>query len=344
MQNQINRLFIKGIFVALLGFFTVGCAHIKKDPLVLWNDQAPAKQALVTYMSVVTDPKSPDYIPVKDRVAVFDLDGTLILETDPTYFDWALFEYRVLDDPNYKATPEQIKAARASREQGIFPELNAQRERMVSEAYKGLTIEEFYEFVKSFMQQEQPGFVGMKRGDIFYKPMVEVVQYLLQNHFTVYISSGTDRLTVRPLVAANLPDIPAKQIIGSDSTIVARNQGDKDGLSYTFSKGDTLILGGKNLIKNLQMNKVATIVQEIGVQPVLAFGNSSSDASMLNYTIDGNKYKALAFMISCDDLEREYGNMKKADKMRADSKKYGWVSISMRDDWKTIYGPHTKRK
>ena len=174
--------------------------------------------------------------------------------------------------------------------------------------------------------------------------MVEVVQYLLQNHFTVYISSGTDRLTVRPLVAANLPEIPARQIIGSDSTIVARNQGNKEGLVYTFSKGDELVLGGKNLIKNLQMNKVATIVQEIGVQPVLAFGNSSSDASMLNYAINDNKYKALGFMISCDDLEREYGNVQKAEKMRADSQKYGWVSISMRDDWKTIYGPNITRK
>lgn len=344
MKGKTNYFLVKGIWIVLLGFLTVGCAHVKKDPLVLWNDQAPAKQALVTYMSAVTDPKSPDYIPVKDRVAVFDLDGTLILETDPTYFDWLLFEHRVLDDPNYQATAAQRAAALASREKGIFPELNADRERMVSEAYKGLTVEEFYAFVRSFMQEEQPGFVGMKRGDIFYKPMVEVVEYLLQNHFTVYISSGTDRLTVRPLVAANLPEIPARQIIGSDSTIVARHQGNKEGLVYTFSKGDELVLGGKNLIKNLQMNKVATIVQEIGVQPVLAFGNSSSDASMLNYAINDNKYKALGFMISCDDLEREYGNVQKAEKMRADSQKYGWVSISMRDDWKTIYGPNITRK
>lgn len=339
-----TRFTVTCFYVILVSMFSVGCAHVQKDSLSLWNDRAPAKQALVDYVATTTNPKSPDFIPVEDRVAVFDLDGTLILETDPTYFDWALFEHRVLDDPNYKATPEQIKAARASREQGIFPELNAQRERMVSQAYQGLTVDEFYAFVRAFMQQEQPGFVGMKRGDIFYKPMVEVVKFLLKNQFTVYISSGTDRLTVRPLVADNLPEIPAKQIIGSDSTIVARKQGNKDGLSYTFTQGDELVLGGTNLIKNLQMNKVATIVQEIGIQPVLAFGNSSSDASMLNFAIAGNKYKALAFMISCDDLQREYGNVQKAEKMRADSKKYGWISISMRDDWKTIYGPQIQRR
>lgn len=339
-----NRFWLVCVYLILTGVLLIGCAPVKKENLSSWTAQAPAKQALINYVGAVTNPKSPDFIPVENRVAVFDLDGTLILETDPTYFDWLLFEHRVLDDTTYKATPEQIAAARASREKGIFPELSADRERMVSEAYKGLTIEEFYNFVRSFMQEDQPGFTNMKRGEIFYRPMVEVVEYLLANDFTVYISSGTDRLTVRPLVEVNLPQIPAKQIIGSDSTIIARSQADTDGLAYTFQQGDELVLGGKNLVKNLQMNKVSEIVREIGVQPVLAFGNSSSDASMLNYTISGNKYKALAFMISCDDVEREYGNMKKAEKMRADSKKYGWISISMRDDWKTIYGPNIERR
>ncbi len=340
MKNR--QLHFGMICVTLL--LSIGCASIQKDPLSLWNDQAPAKQALEAYVTATTVPGSPEFIPVGNRIAVFDLDGTLILETDPTYFDWLLFEHRVLDDPNYQATQSQIAAARLSREKGVFPELSAQRERMVAEAYKGLTVDEFYVFVRAFMQEEQPGFIGMKRGDIFYKPMVEVIAYLLKNKFTVYISSGTDRLTVRPLVSANLPEIPAKQIIGSDSTIITRKQGDTDGLSYTFTKGDELVLGGRNLIKNLQMNKVSTIIQEIGVQPVLAFGNSSSDASMLNYTITNNKYKALGFMILCDDVEREYGNRQKAEKMKEASKKYGWISISMRDDWKTIYGPHIKRR
>ena len=105
-----------------------------------------------------------------------------------------------------------------------------------------------------------------------------------------------------------------------------------------------MVLGGKNLVKNLQMNKVALIEQEIGVQPVLAFGNSFSDGSMLNYAITGNKYKALAFMLRCDDLEREYGNMKKADEMQKDCEKYGWICVSMRNDWKTIYGDGIKRR
>lgn len=343
MQKKHSKYFLLFVCILISGFFT-GCTQVKKDNLSLWYNEAPAKKALVSYMQDITNKKSPNYIPVEDRIAVFDLDGTLILETDPTYFDWALFEHRVLDDKSYKATKEQLEAAKKSREKGIFPSLNANREKMVSEAYKGMTLEEFYTFVRDFMQQDQPGFINMKRGDIFYKPMVEVVEYLVKNKFSVYICSGSDRLMVRPLIEKNLPYIPNKQIIGSDSTIISNAQGGKDGLDYTFKAGDKLILGGKNLVKNLQMNKVSVIVQEIGVQPVLAFGNTLSDASMVNYTINDNKYKALGFMLLCDDLEREYGNLKKADKMREDAATYGWIPVSMRDDWKTIYGPNIQKR
>lgn len=339
-----NTKFLLLFICIFTGSILTGCGQVKKDNLSLWADEAPAKKALTAYVKTITDKKSPDFIPVENRIAVFDLDGTLILETDPTYFDWLLFEHRVLDDSNYKATKEQISAARTSREKGIFPKLNANREKMVSEAYKGMTIEDFYAFIRKFMQEEQPGFTNMKRGDIFYKPMIQVVEYLVKNKFTVYICSGSDRLMVRPLIEKNLPYIPFSQVLGSDSTIIADKQGNTDGLSYTFEKGDKLILGGKNLVKNLQMNKVAVIEKEIGIQPVLAFGNTFSDASMINYTINGNKHKALGFILMCDDLKREYGNMEKAEEMRTDAAKYGWIPVSMRDDWKTIYGDNIKKR
>jgi len=342
MKNH-TRYFLLFISVLTAGFLS-GCTQVRKDNLSLWYDEAPAKKALVSYIQNVTDKKSKDFIPVENRIAVFDLDGTLVLETDPTYFDWALFEHRVLDDKSYKANKKQIAAARTGREKRIYPELSSELENMMAEAYQGLTLEEFYQFVRNFMQQDQPGFTNMKRGDIFYKPMVEVVKYLIKNKFTVYICSGTDRFILRPLVAENLPNIPPTQIIGSDSVIIANAQGNVDSLDYTFKKGDEIILGGKNIIKNLQMNKVSAIVKEIGMQPVLAFGNSSGDTSMLNYTINGNKYKALGFMLLCDDLEREYGNLEKAKKMQEDSAKYGWIPVSMHNDWKTIYGDNIKRR
>ncbi|MBR0459498.1 MAG: haloacid dehalogenase-like hydrolase [Victivallales bacterium] len=325
--------------VLLLGFvFLTGCVS---KPLSSWNDSAPAKTALLGYMKSVTNKGSADYIPVEKRIAVFDFDGTLFLETDPTYFDWLLFEHRVLEDANFTPTEAQRTAANAARE-GHFPKLDNNRERMVSEAYRGLTLEAFDAFIRQFMEKEQPGFTNLKRGDAYYKPMVEVVEYLVKNKFTVYVISGTDRLTVRPLTEKL--HLPPRQVIGSDSTILASNQGDKDGLDYTFSKGDVLVLGGQNLVKDLQMNKTSAIAREIGEQPVLAFGNALSDASMLNYAILGNKYKALAFMLLCDDTQREYGNSEKAEKILRASQENNWIPVSMRDDWKTIYGEHVTKR
>ena len=315
-----------------------GCAH---EPLSLWNDRAAAKVALVDYVRAVTAEDSPDYIPVENRIAVFDFDGTLFLETDPTYFDWQLFEHRVLEDPTYQATGEQLETARAARS-GRLPKLDKNRERMVAEAYRGMTFDGFDTFVRSFMAEDQPGFIGLKRGDAYYKPMLEVIDYLRRNGFTVYVISGTDRFTMRPLT--EVLHLPLTQIIGSDSTVVASGQAGKDGLEYVFVDGDDLLLGGENLVKNLQMNKVSVIVREIGVRPVLAFGNTMSDASMLNYTISRNKYKALGFMLLCDDLEREYGNAEKADQMLRHCRQYGWIPVSMRDDWKTIYGENVTRR
>ena len=92
------------------------------------------------------------------------------------------------------------------------------------------------------------------------------------------------------------------------------------------------------------MNKVSAIVREIGARPVLAFGNSTGDSSMAAYATRGNPRRALAFMLCCDDVERENGNPEKAAKMRALCEANGWVPVSMRDDWKTIYGDGVTRR
>ncbi len=334
------------LLATFASFIFVSCASTPrtgKGALSLWNDDAPAKKALFSYVSAVTTRNSPDFIPVERRIAAFDLDGTLFCETNPTYFDFQLFIHRVLDDPNYTPSQEQRALAEDFRRTGRVPPLGAEYERMLASVYKGFTLKEFDSYVRSFMQTDQPGYKNLKRADAFYKPMVEVVNYLVQNGFTVYVSSGTNRLILRALVCDAL-GLPPKQVIGSDNVLVAMNQDGKDGLDYTFSKDDDVLLGGENIIKNLQMNKVSTIVKEIGYQPVLAFGNSLTDASMVNYTIHNNEYKSLGFMLCCDDIEREYGNITKADKMRSDCAANGWIPISMKNDWKTIYGIDIEKK
>ncbi len=196
-----------------------------------------------------------DFIPEENRIAIFDFDGTLFCETNPTYFDFQLFIHRVLEDPNYQATEEQLEVAERFRDTGYVPPLSAEYERMLASTYAGLTLSEFEKYVREFMQSNQPGYENLKRADAYYRPMAEVVKFLSENGFTVYVSTGTDRLTVRPLVMQTM-NLPANQIIGSESLVIAKEQGDTDGLSYMFKEGDELVLGGKNLIKNLQMNKL----------------------------------------------------------------------------------------
>ena len=97
-------------------------------------------------------------------------------------------------------------------------------------------------------------------------------------------------------------------------------------------------------IGGLGMNKVTAIAQEIGVQPVLSFGNSTGDASMAEYVTSNNKYKSLALMLCCDDTERENGNVEKAEKMVSLCEDFDWVPISMKNDWTTIYGEGVTKK
>ena len=324
---------------------TVSNANIKSktDKLSLWAEDCEAKKALISYVESVTREGSPDYIPEEDRVAVFDMDGTILCETDPYYFDFCLLKYRVLDDPEYKDKASDFEKDVALRIKALMDGDKSSKISMeehgkaVASAFSGMTIEEFENYIAAFKKQPCPGYNGMTRGEAFYKPMLQVIDYLQENDFKVYIVSGTDRFIVRGIAKDSL-NIPRNQLIGSDETLVATNQGDTNGLDYTFTDKDKLVLGGDFIIKNLNMNKVTVIMQEIGIQPVLSFGNSTGDSAMAEYTTTNNKYKSMAFMVCCDDVVRENGNVEKAEKMKELCAGQEWVAISMKSDWSTIYG------
>ncbi len=319
------------------------------DALSLWTKDAKLKTELTDYMKAITDSNSKDFIPVENRIAVFDMDGTLCCETDPGYFDHKLLYHRVMEDPDYKdkASKEEKETAKIIEgyfKTGEYPEgLDIKHGTAVATAFKGMTIDEFDKYVKAYRDEPMESYNNMTNGEAFYKPMLQVIDYLQANDFKVYIVSGTDRLITRGLVDGVI-DIPLAQMIGSDESLVASNQGDEDSLNYTFTKDDKVITGGQFLIKNLKMNKVSVIEQEIGEQPVLSFGNSSGDGAMANFVINNNKYKTGAFMLCCDDLERENGNTEKADKMYALCEENGWTPVSMKNDWTTIYGDDVTKK
>jgi len=317
--------------------------------LSLWTDNSKLKTQLTAYIKDITNKNSKDFIPVENRIAVFDMDGTLCCETDPGYFDHKLLYHRVMEDETYKdkASEEEKETAQIIKtyfETGEYPKgLDVKHGKAVATAFKGMTIKEFDNYVKKYRNEQMQGYNNLTNGEAFYKPMLEVIDLLQANEFKVYIVSGTDRLITRGL-AEGVVNIPLSQMIGSDESLVASNQGEKDGLSYTFSKDDSVITGGEFLVKNLKMNKVSVIEQEIGLQPVLCFGNSSGDEAMANFTINNNKYKSGAYMLCCDDVERENGNIEKANKMYESCEKNGYTAISMKNDWKTIYGNNVTRK
>ncbi len=313
-----------------------------------WTDNALPKQELISFVETVTDSSSKDFIPEDRRIAVFDLDGTLFSETNPIYFDHSLLLYRVLEDPDYKDKASDFELDVAAEilqwvQDGEYPKgMDVKHGQAIASAFSGMTVDEFQDYVERFSEQPAPGYDGMTRGESLYKPMLEIIDYLDANGFTSYVISGTDRFIARGALRNNL-NIPVSRIIGSDEALVASGQGENDGLSYQFEADDKLLLSGDFITKNLKMNKVSVIAKEIGLQPVLSFGNSTGDTSMARYTLHNNPYLSKAFMLCCDDTEREYGNISKADKMYELCNEEGWIPVSMKNDFKSIYGENVTK-
>ena len=315
-----------------------------------WTKDSVAKKKLVEYVQDVTNKNSKNFIPIEDRLAVFDMDGTFICESAPCYFEWMLYLERALHDPNYTPTKENLEYAKMVDAEiradhfmtGKFPKgIDIGEAESQQAVFAGMTKEEYAAYVRKFMNKPVDGLTNLKWGEAFYLPMVEIIKYLQANDFKVYIVTGSDRPAMR-IMACDLLKIPTDNVIGTDPEVFASNQGNTPSGSYVFTHKDHLIRGGLTT-KNLKMNKVVAIEHEIGKQPVLAFGNSSGDTSMLNYTITGNKYKSLSFFVICDDLKRELGNENKANGCIKLADDNGWIKISMRDDFATIYGDIVKR-
>lgn len=353
MKKKILSAILAGMFA--FGSFSISDAMSREEISAIkvsksgnfnyWEKNSPAKEKLVSYVKEVTDKKSKNFIPIEDRIAVFDMDGTFLCETAPYYFDGMLYIHRALYDENYNASPDEKSFATSlekfvrSKNPGDKLGSSAPHQAAVME---GMTYDEYKNYLENFMKKPVEGLTNLKYGESFYLPMVEVIKYLQKNDFKVYVVSGSERELIRVLLG-NAIDIPKNQIIGTDIKIYAKNQGDVDGLNYDYLHEDFLTRG-EFVIKNLKMNKVSSIYREIGKQPVLAFGNSGGDLSMLNYTISKNKYKSLGFFVICDDVERELGDLKRAEKDKKLAEKNGWTPISMRNDWKTIYGDNVQRE
>ena len=313
-----------------------------KDYLTLWNT-CEAVTVLQEYVEDVTNPSSKNFIKKEDRIATFDMDGTFVGELYPTYFEYNLLEERVLEDASYKdKAPADVKeTAQEIRDfvregKALPPHFDMKHARAAAKAYSGMTLAEFDAYVKAYAAKQANGFKGMTYGQSFYKPMLQVFDYLKANGFTFYVVSGSDRFLCRALVESI--GIEPNRVIGMDVKLRSSKQGTEEGVNYTLEKAEDLIRTDELIIKNLKTNKVLQISQEIGKIPVLSFGNSSGDCAMHNYCLSNPKYRTAVFMLIADDEARDHANREKALSLGEKWRESGYYVISMKDDFKTIYG------
>ena len=215
-----------------------------KEYFTLWN-QCEALTALQDYVKDVTNPNSSNFIKEEDRIATFDMDGTFVGELYPTYFEYNLLEYRALDDASYQAPKDVMETAQEIRDfvrngKKLPDHFDMKHAYAAAKAYSGMTLAQFDAYVKAYAQQPANGFSGMTYGQSFYKPMLEVFDYLKDNGFTYYVVSGSDRFICRSLVESI--GIEPNRVIGMDVKLHSSSQGAEEGVNYTMGKSTVMYM------------------------------------------------------------------------------------------------------
>ena len=306
-----------------------------------WAEDSPAMKAIMAFVEEVTDEKSDKFVPVEKRIAVFDSDGTLYGELFPTYVDQCLMIYRLTKDSTYQGNEEDTAYCKALEEYlingGEKPTAPRSSGDIIADAFKGFTVEGYRAYVRKFMSEPVIGFENMTYADGYYKPMVSLVKYLTENGFKVYINSGAEVNMLRELSTDTLGQyIPPYQVIGTQLGITSDGRPDDvKARDYTPSADEKIVFDGTVTFKNLKLNKVVSIINDLGFSPILAFGNSSGDLAMGQYVM---QHGGKAYMLLCDDTERDHGDTEVAAAFKEDCDKMGMETVSMKNEFTTIYG------
>ncbi|MCI0744357.1 MAG: haloacid dehalogenase-like hydrolase, partial [Verrucomicrobia subdivision 3 bacterium] len=268
------RNLIVPLAIILVGLTTV----FAQDPLPSWNDTAP-KKAIVAFVEKVTKEGSPDFVPVTERIATFDNDGTLWSE-QPMYFQLAFTLDRVKalapKHPEWKTKGPfasllkgDVKAAVASGEQGLME--------MLAATHTGMTTEEFSKIVTDWISTAKHPKTGKLYTEMVYQPMLELLAYLRANGFKTFIVSGGGIEFMRPW-SERVYGIPPEQVVGSSIKT-----------KYEVRDGKPVIvrLPELNFIDD-KAGKPVGINSHIGRRPIMAFGNSDGDFQMLEWTTAGS--------------------------------------------------------
>ena len=319
---------------SLAGLTTTGA----QDPLPSWNDTAP-KKAIIAFVEKVTKEGSPDFVPPAERIATFDQDGTLWVE-HPMYSQvmYCLDRVGVLakEKPELKER-EPFKTVLSGDREAIAKLSKEDLEKILMATLSGMSVDEFRAEAQKWLASARDPRWKRPYTELTYQPMQEVLHYLRANGFKTYIVTGGGQDFVRTYSEATY-GIPPEQVVG---TAGGTKYGyDKDGKPF-LTKEPRLLLNDNDA------GKPEGIHLMIGRRPNAAFGNSTGDRQMLEWTKAGRGAR-LSMIILHDDAKREYaygpaqglpdtkvGTFTQALYDEAQGK--GWTVVSMKDDWKTIF-------
>ena len=327
MKRSQLAVFILGFILCFVGLVIAQTA----DPLSSWND-SEAKQSIIEFVSKVTTQGSSHFVPVEERIATFDNDGTLWAE-QPVYFQllFAIDRVKVLapqhpewqeKEPFASLLKGDTKAALAGGEHAILE--------IVMATHAGNTTAEFKKIVKDWLATSKHPVTKRPYTEMVYQPMLELLAYLRTNGFKTFIISGGGIEFMRPWTE-KIYGIPPEQVIGSSIKT-----------KYEMRDGKPVLVRLPELdFFDDKEGKPVAINQYIGRRPIAAFGNSDGDLQMMQWTCT-DKDTSFCLYVHHTDAEREWAYDRKSsigrlDKGLDEAKKNGWTVVDMKQDWKVIY-------
>jgi haloacid dehalogenase-like hydrolase len=307
------------------------------DPLPSWNNGA-AKQSIIAFVEKVTRPGSPDFVPVSERIATFDNDGTLWCEQPvPVQLYFALDRVKALapQHPEWSTKEPFASLLKGDLQTALGGGDHALLE-VIMATHAGMTTVEFQQIVKEWIGTAKHPKTGQLFTDMAYQPMLEVLSYLRANGFKNFIVSGGGIEFMRPW-AERVYGVPPEQVVGSSiKTKFEMREGKPvlvrlPELNFNDDKGD----------------KPVGINQHIGRRPIASFGNSTGDREMLEYAQGGSGAR-FELLVLHDDAAREYaygpalglpepklGAFPQA--LYDQAKQEGWTVASIKDDWGQVF-------
>jgi phosphoglycolate phosphatase-like HAD superfamily hydrolase len=327
--SNLARLLRAGAIATLLVSLPLVAAA--QDPLPSWNDTAP-KKAIIAFVARVTKAGTPDFVPVPQRIATFDNDGTLWAEK-PIYvqFEFAIDRVKLAaaahpewrnQEPFASLIDGNVERAAEGGEEALM--------QVLAVTHAGMSTESFDRIAREWIRTKRDARFKRPYITLVYQPMLELLNYLRANGFKTFIVSGGGVEFMRAY-AEEAYGIPPEQVIGSSGRLKYQMRGDVPEL---------LKLPAVDQV-NDKDGKVVSIQKFIGRRPIAAFGNSDGDIQMLQWTTAG-KGPRFALLVHHTDEAREWaydkdsrvGMLSKGLDMAAANR---WTVVSMKDDWNAIF-------